>query len=68
MKLIRASRGIYVPHDPEKPDKNAMRLVQTGLIAIIPDNFVLPEDSYVELQDLHIKKPLTEKVSGFFKK
>lgn len=67
MKLIRALRGIHVPSNPENPDKNTMRLVHAGLIAIIPDSFVLPEGSYQELQDLTIKKPLTEKVTGFFK-
>lgn len=56
MKVIRASRGIYVPHDPEKPDSNSMRLVQSGLLAIIPDDFHLPDDSYKELGELEIKK------------
>lgn len=52
MRIIRAKRGIFIPCDPEKPDKNMMRLVQTGLIAIVPDDYALPEDSYSEAYQL----------------
>lgn len=56
MKIIRAERGIYVPHNPEKPDKNSMRLVQNGLLAIVPDEFELPEDSYIDMGKVHLHK------------
>lgn len=46
MKVIRAKRNIFVPHNPEMPDTNSMRLVQTGLIAIVSDDFQLPEGSH----------------------
>lgn len=59
MKLIRANKGIYVPADPEsKADLNlqAMRLVQTGLVALIPDNFNLPEDSHKVISSFQVKE------------
>ena len=61
MKVIRADRGIYVPHDPEKPDHNQMRLLQKGLIALVPDNYVLPEGSYKDLGKLKLDKSNKDK-------
>lgn len=56
IRLIRAKRNIFVPHDPENPDKNSMRLVQTGLIALVPNNFELPKDYYLDLGKVQVKK------------
>lgn len=56
MKLIKAVRGVYIPHDPEKPVSSEMRLLSAGVIGIIPDDFELPKDSYKYLGKLHIKK------------
>lgn len=55
MKVIRAKRGIHVPHNPESPDRNSMRLVQTGLIAIVPEDYPLPKDSYQDLGKLKLE-------------
>lgn len=56
MKIIRASRDIYVPVNPEDPDKNSLRPVHKNLIAIVPEDFLLPEDSYVDLGKFNLKK------------
>jgi len=56
MKIIRASRDVYVPVNPEQPDKNSMRLVHKNLLAIIPEEFELPEDSYIDLGKFNLKK------------
>lgn len=61
MKVIRASRGIFVPINPEKPDINSVRLLQTGLIALIPDDFSLPKDSYVDLGKFNTQAKKKEK-------
>lgn len=61
MKVIRADRGIYVPHDPEKPDNNQMRLLQKGLVALVPESYVLPEGSYKDLGKLDLNKLKKEK-------
>lgn len=55
MKVIRAKRGVYVPRNPENPDKNEMRLVQSGLIAIVPDSYILQEGTYQDLGELILK-------------
>ena len=55
MKVIRTKRPLYVPQNPEKPDHNSMRLVQTNLIALVPSDFQLPEDSYMDLGKVKIK-------------
>ena len=59
MKVIRANRGIFIPQNPENPDMNSMRLVQTGLIAIVPDGFALPKDSFSDVGEFQYtsKKP-----------
>lgn len=56
MKVIRANRGLYVPNNPEKPDNNSMRLVPTGLVALVPEDFNLPEGSYADLGKFKEKK------------
>lgn len=56
MKLIKAVRGVYIPHDPEKPVNSEMRLLSKGVIGIIPDDFQLPKDSYEDLGKLKLKK------------
>lgn len=55
MKVIRAERGVFVPHNPENPDNNSMRLVGKGLLALIPDNFQLPKGSYQDLGKLKLE-------------
>lgn len=55
MKVIRATKGIHVPVNPENPNHNVMRLVHTGLIALVPKDFKLPEDSYVEVGTVKVK-------------
>lgn len=66
LKVIRAKRGMYVPCDPENPDNNAMRLVQSGLIAIVPEDFVLLEDTYTTVGkvELDINKKQTKQKQG----
>ena len=56
MKLIRAKRGIHIPVDPEMSENAVMRPVSMGLVALIHDNFTLPEDSYVELANIEVDK------------
>lgn len=56
MKVIRAKRNITIPINPEKPYNNAVRLVPAGLIAIVPSNFKLPKDSYVDVCKVKIKE------------
>lgn len=56
MKLIRAKRGIHIPVDPEMSENAVMRPVSIGLVALIHDNFTLPEDSYVELANIEVDK------------
>lgn len=61
MKIIRAERGVYVPHDPEKPNNNEMRLLQKGLVALVPSNYALPQDSYKDLGKVDLNKLKKEK-------
>lgn len=56
MRVIRAERNIFVPQNPEQPDKNSMRLVSTGLVALIPECFELPKDAFKDLGKVKIKK------------
>ena len=56
MRVIKAERGIYIPADPSHPANGAMRLVQTGIMALIPDDFELPKDAYIDLGKLDIRK------------
>lgn len=56
MKVIRAKGPIFVPNDPEKPDNYAMRLVQTGLIALVPEDFHLDKEKYEDIGKVQIKK------------
>lgn len=49
MKIIRATRDIHVPHNPENPLPNSFKAVQSGLIALVPDDFNLPEDAFIDL-------------------
>ena len=56
MKVIRAKGHIYVPTNPEKPDTSTMRLVQTGLIALVPDDFQLPKDKFEEVGKVKVNK------------
>lgn len=49
MKVIRAERNIFVPQNPENPDKSMMRLVATGLVALVPKDYELPDGSYQEI-------------------
>lgn len=63
MKIIRAERGIYVPHDPENPDNNSMRAVHAGLIALVPDNFSLPKDYFQDLGRVEVKRLKKDKDS-----
>lgn len=55
MKIIRANRGLYIPVDPENKE-SVVRLVNPGLIALIPDDFQLPKGSYKELAKVNVKK------------
>lgn len=61
MKVIRAERLIHVPVDPENPDKSIMRPVHAGLVALVPDNYKLPEGSARELGSFKEKKKGKEK-------
>ena len=56
IKAIRANRGINVPLDPEKKD-SMTRVIQKGMLALVPESYELPEDSYIDLG----KIDLTEK-------
>ena len=55
MKIIRAQRGIYVPHNPENPNYDSMRLVAKDILAIVPDGFELPKDAYIDLGKVHLR-------------
>lgn len=59
VKLIRALRDIHVPHNPEQPQGNSLKAVQGGLLTLIPKDYKLPQDAYLDLGDLksRIKKP-----------
>ena len=46
MMVIRAKGNIYVPQNPEKPDTSTMRLVQAGLVALVPDDYKIPKEKY----------------------
>ena len=61
IKVIRAEKNIFVPNNPEKPDKNSMRLVSTGLVALVPDSYALPEGSYQDLGKIQAKKEKAQK-------
>ena len=56
MRVIRAERNLFVPHNPEKPDKNSMRLVPTGLVALVPDEYEMPEGSFKEVGRVKVSK------------
>lgn len=60
MKVIRAKRQIFVPINPESPERSSMRLVQTGLVALVPSDYVLPADYYVDVCTLG-EEPKTRK-------
>lgn len=55
VKVIRAERAIHVPIDPEKPD-SLYRPVQKGLLALVPEGFNLPKESYIDLGRVEFKK------------
>lgn len=61
MKIIRAMRDLHVPHNPEKPEANSFRAVQKGLVALVPDNFNLPKNYYVDLGKVNLNKPKKKK-------
>lgn len=63
MKVIRALRDIFVPHDPEKPDTNAMKVVRKGLLTLIPDDFKLPEDAFEDVGRFDVNKKKGKKDS-----
>ena len=46
MILVQAKRPIYVPANPHNPKFSTMRLVQTGLVALVPQDHGLPEGSF----------------------
>lgn len=54
MKIIRATRDIHVPHNPENPDTNSFKAVQRGLLALVPEDFNLPSDSFIDLGNVLI--------------
>lgn len=56
MRVIRAERNLFVPQNPEKPDKNSMRLVPTGLVALVPDEYKMPEGSFKEIGKVKFSK------------
>lgn len=56
IKLIRAKRVLHVPQDPENPDHNLMRPVQSGLVALVPKGFQAPEDYYEDLGKVTVKE------------
>lgn len=55
MKVIRANRVVFVPHDPEKPNNQSMRFVGQGTLALVPDDYELPEGSYQDLGKLKLE-------------
>lgn len=59
MKVIRANKPLFVPTNPEKPDTRSMRLVQTGLVALVPAKYKLPQGAYMDVADV----PLAKKAS-----
>lgn len=52
MKIVKALRGLYIPSNPETPDMRSLRLIPRGTLAVIPDDFKLPEGSYEDVNDL----------------
>lgn len=54
MRIIRAVRDLHIPNDPENPNVNSFRAIQRGIVALVPDNFQLPDGTY---QDLGNFKP-----------
>lgn len=67
MKVIRAKRPVFVPANPEKPD-SVMKPVGSGLIALIPSEFHLPEGSHEIVHEFEIgEKSLLDKVKDKFK-
>lgn len=56
VRLIRAKRNIHVPHNPEHPEGNSFKAVQSGLLALVPKNFKLPHDAYEDLGMVGEKK------------
>lgn len=60
MLVIRAKGNIYVPQNPEKPDTSTMRLVQSGLVALVPDNFKIQKEKHQVLSKVKLSKDKDE--------
>jgi len=61
MKIIRTTAPTHVPVNPENPDTNVMRLVQTGLVALVPSGFqVPPEKQFIDLGKVKLKEDKKE--------
>lgn len=56
MLVIRAKGNIYVPQNPEKPDTSTMRLVQSGLIALVPEDFKIQKEKHELVAKVKVKK------------
>lgn len=64
MRIVRAERNIFVPLNPEKPIGSSVRLVESGLIALIPEDYHLPEESYTHVAKVKFEskaEPKSEK-------
>lgn len=62
VRVIRANRTLYVPNNPESKDEfKTVRLVQTGLIALVHNDYKLPADSFTELGKINLDKKSNKK-------
>ena len=61
LKVIRAMRDIHVPQNPEKPETSLFKSVQRGMVALVPTNFRLPSDHYIDLGEVKTKKEKKQK-------
>ena len=55
LKVIRTKEVLHLPIDPEKKDSRTM-LVQKGLVALIPADYSLNEETYETIQKVSLTK------------
>lgn len=55
LKLIRTKEGVPLPSNPED-SKSVVRMVQKGMIALVPSTYNLDESKYDLIQKVNTNK------------
>lgn len=55
LKLIRTKEGVALPSNPED-SKSIVRMVQKGMIALVPSTYNLDESKYDLIQKVNTNK------------